>query len=156
MTELRIVGTTTAQGATSGEFAQLLANESPEVPIFVVRPTPGVIMGAAFDWTVILSASANVVAIAGGFWAAYRHFAKKHSDNSAPNAPQVVLQVRAESHSFVQIVINSTTTQEQFTAQMVEATDKLRTTEGSNQSGSVLKSYEDSPNEVRVHPRNEL
>jgi hypothetical protein len=154
MTDLRIVGITTAAHGSSGEFAQLLANEAPDLPIYVFRPTPGVIMGAAFDWTVVLSAAANVVAVAGGIWAAYKHFAKKHPSSGAANTPQVILQVKAEPHSFVQIVVNNATTQEQFTTQFVDGVSKLRALGDPEQNRAISASYEASPNEIRVHPNN--
>lgn len=155
MRELRIVGTSIESDVSASEVAESVATQAPDVPVYIFRPTPGVIMGAAFDWTAILGIAANAVQVAGAFWAVYAFVIKKRSSPNTNKPPSFLLQVKAEPHSFVQIVINSSTTQEQFVQEFTQAVTKLRSADQPSRDQSVQDSYEASPNQVRVHPRKE-
>ena len=156
MKELRIVGASIDADVRASEIAQFVATKATDLPIYIFRPTPGVIMGAAFDWTAILGVAADIIGIAGAFWAAYEHLIRKRTAKDAKKPPKFMLQVKAEPYAFVQIIINSDTTQEEFVQQFVQAVDKLRDTADVAESGkSIQESYDASPNQERVHPGKE-
>jgi hypothetical protein len=155
MRELRIVGTSIESDVSASEVAEFVATQAPDMPVYVFRPTPGVIMGAAFDWTAILGIAANAVQVAGAFWAVYAFVIKRRSSANATKSPSFLLQVKAEPHSFVQIFINSDTTQEQFVQEFTQAVTKLRSGGQPSRDKAVQDSYEVSPNQVRVQPRKE-
>lgn len=155
MRELRIVGTIIESDVSASEVAESVATQVPDMPVYIFRPTPGVIMGAAFDWTAVLGIAANAVQVAGAFWAVYAFVIKKRSSVNATKPPWFLLQVKAEPHSFVQIIINNDTTQEEFVQNFTQAVSKLRSADQPGDSQSVQSSYEASPNQVRVHPRKE-
>lgn len=67
MRELWIVGTSIDADIRASDIAEFVATEAPDLPIYMFRPTPGVIMGAAFDWTAILGVTADIIGVAGAF-----------------------------------------------------------------------------------------
>ncbi len=62
--------------AKTQDLIDFLAEGSDDLAVYVLRPLPGSITAAAFDWQAILGTTADFIAVGGLLWAAYERFIK--------------------------------------------------------------------------------
>lgn len=87
--ELRIVGTPIRTDLRLHELPRFIAVQAPDLPVYEWHPTPGRIMGAAFDWVAVLGTTADLIAVAGALWVAYEHLIKKRRKPSEEKPPML-------------------------------------------------------------------
>ncbi len=133
-----------------GELSDFLADQAPDVPVYQVRPVPGQIMASAFDWVAVLGTTADVIAVAGLFWAAYEKLIKQRKKPAAQEEPGLLLQIKTSHRTFSQIVIDDGVTKAMFVEEFLESVTTLRESSVGETDASVLERYEKSEIHRRV------
>lgn len=90
--------------ATTEDLLEFLGGEVEGLQIYRLRPMIGSIK-AAFDWQAILGTSADVLAVAGALWAAYRTFVKPVRDKDRSSTAGLFVQVKDNRNRSVQFVL---------------------------------------------------
>jgi hypothetical protein len=96
-------------------------------------PRPGGIRGAAFDWTLLLTAAGSATSFAQLLWSAYDHFiAPKKSDSDDAG---IVIIVRKDNGTSDQFWIgNSAKNQEAFIGDFTHKIESIRHTDVAGES----------------------
>ncbi|MHC1757937.1 MAG: hypothetical protein AB9917_00185 [Negativicutes bacterium] len=110
---------------SSAELESFLKQSLPNGE-FRRRPIlPEAIMNAVFDWQLILGTTADIIAIAGFFWAAYKKFIVPHLEEK--KEVFIFIQVYNEKNEYTQIVLGKEyADEESFTKIFLENIEKIR------------------------------
>jgi hypothetical protein len=147
---LTIVGAPMRTDLKLYELPRTLAEQAPSLVVFEFQPIPGQTMGAAFDWVAVLDITADLFGIAGALWAVYEKLIKKRKKPSAGQPPGFLIQVRNEKHTFVQFLIQESTTKEAFTEEFTRTVSALRASETGQSTEAIIEFYEGSESHRRV------
>lgn len=83
-------------------LAFFLAENSDDLSVYVLQPSPGYISAAAFDWQAVLGTTADLFGIGGLLWAAYERFIKPIRDKNEDSNSFLYILVKHPSGQFIQ------------------------------------------------------
>lgn len=122
------------------------------LPVYVLRPRPGSIRAAAFDWQAILNTTADLIAVGDLLWAAYERYIKPLRQRNSQSRAFLLIQVKDRNGRFTQLSLGQEDMErEVFIKSFTRSVTVLRTeTEPDGTATSFEEKLEESGEWVRI------